>query len=80
MKPYAFGPAHFGGRPRHGGSLTGAFVLICIGIVFLTGAVLPGMSFERVFQKGWPVLLLVIGLSILVRQLLAPLALFRRLR
>ena len=134
MRPYGYGPGRFGRHGHNGGSLTAAFVLISIGIMFLAGTVLPDMSFGRVFERGWPlllvgigvltfvkglvmapfrgrvsltgplvlvtigvlftlsewygvgfertwpVLLLVIGLSILMRKLLTPLALFRRLR
>ena len=56
-------------------ALTGPMVLMTVGVLFALQ-----QWFEIGFDRTWPVLLVVIGVSILLRKLLSPLTLLGRLR
>ena len=55
--------------------LTGPMVLMTVGVLLALQ-----QWFEIGFDRTWPVLLAVMGISILLRKLLLPLTLFGRLR
>ena len=50
-------------------SRTGAFILILIGVIFLLVnlGVLPIAEFRQLLAKWWPLILIAVGLSLLMR-------------
>jgi hypothetical protein len=61
-------------RPHKGSSITGALVLIFIGGMFLAGTMLPGVDLGDVFTRGWPFLLILLGVIGFVKAIVtAPL-------
>jgi hypothetical protein len=57
------------GRRHRSGSIFGALILLAIGFLFLAGSMLPGWSIERIFARGWPLILIATGLATLVRHI-----------
>lgn len=51
------------GEPRSRGPLTGAFLLIAVGSIFLYATLRPEWNPWPVFSRYWPVLLIVLGLG-----------------
>lgn len=49
-----------------GSSLTGALVLLIIGAMFLAGTMLPEWSVGEVFSRGWPLMLVALGIVRLI--------------
>jgi len=53
------------GKKKKQGSLTGGLVLITIGVLFLAARFIPNINFHDL----WPIILIVIGISILVKNI-----------
>jgi phage shock protein C len=53
------------GKKKKQGSLTGGLVLITIGVLFLAARFIPNIDFHDL----WPIILIVIGISILFRNI-----------
>ena len=51
-------------------SRTGAFILILIGVIFLliNLGVLPVAELRQLLTQWWPLILIAVGLSLLMRQ------------
>ena len=57
-------PAGDPGKERPKDNLTGALILILLGLLFLANNLLPGFD----FSDYWPLILVVIGVSLLLRS------------
>jgi hypothetical protein len=50
-------------RPRRSGSITGALILISLGVVFLIANVRPGIEPWHIILRYWPLILIFIGIG-----------------
>src|SRR5579864_4182826 len=50
-------------RPRRRGSITGALILIALGVVFLIANVRPGVDPWHIIFRYWPLILIFIGIG-----------------
>jgi hypothetical protein len=53
-------------RNDRGGSIVGALTLIALGCVFLAATLIPGLSIEEVFGRGWPIFMIGLGVITLI--------------
>ncbi|HTS11846.1 MAG TPA: toast rack family protein [Candidatus Limnocylindrales bacterium] len=58
------------GRPRHSGSITGALILIAIGVLFLLANIRPDFDAWGLLIRYWPLILIVIGLGKILDSLI----------
>jgi hypothetical protein len=50
-------------KRHHAPSITGALVVIAVGVALLLANIYPGLNFGAIFWRYWPVLLILIGLG-----------------
>ncbi|MFA8300004.1 MAG: PspC domain-containing protein [Hyphomicrobiales bacterium] len=53
---------------KNNGNIVGGVILIVIGALFLISNLIPHISFGYIISKWWPVILIVIGGSILLKH------------
>jgi hypothetical protein len=58
------GPGSAPPAPKSKDNITGALILILLGLLFLANNLLPGFD----FSDYWPLILVVVGISLLLRS------------
>jgi hypothetical protein len=61
----------FPNQKRRSESITGALLLIAVGGMFLAATMLPGITMHDVFGRGWPFLVVLLGVIGFVKAIVS---------